>query len=125
MDKKDIKILLREESLTEKQAPHLKHVTATAGNQDTEAKSNDYDKVVKLLNNDIFNHAAIVRQLKGEPWGGSSEATNRSLFRKKLKKMTNDEGGEYAFSEETLSDIQKILMGVSSTINHSLGRQGV
>jgi Na+-transporting NADH:ubiquinone oxidoreductase subunit NqrF len=118
MKKTDIKNLLRERG-----TPHLQHVVKPKSS-DNEAKSNDYDKVVKLLNNDIFNHAAIVRQLKGEPWAGNTEATNRSLFRKKLKKMTNDEGGEYSFDEETLSDIQKILMGVSSTINHSIGRQG-
>jgi len=117
MDKKDIQTLLRE-----RHAPHIKSAVTT---KDSEArsKSNDYDKVVKLLKNDIFNHAAIVRQLKGEPWGGD-EATNRSLFKKKLDKANNDEGGEYSFTPETLSDIQKILMGVSSSISHSIGRQG-
>jgi Na+-transporting NADH:ubiquinone oxidoreductase subunit NqrF len=118
MEKKEIQKLLRE-----RQTPHLQHVVQTKGTDD-EAKDKDYDKVAKLLNNDIFNHAAIVRQLRGEPWAGNTEATNRSLFRKKLKKLNNDEGAEYSFSPETLSDIQKILMGVSSTINHSIGRQG-
>lgn len=118
MDKKDIKKMLQE-----RQSPHIKTAVQTKS-ADEDSKSNDYDKVVKLLNNDIINHAAIVRNLKGEPWAGNTEATNRSLFRKKLKKMSNDEGGEYAFSEETLSDIQKVLMNLSSSINHSLGRQG-
>lgn len=103
--------------------PHMKTAVKTKPAEEV-SQSNDYDKVVKLLNNDIINHAAIVRGLKGEPWVGNTEATNRSLFRKKLKKMSNDEGGEYAFSEETLSDIQKQLMNLSSSINHSLGRQG-
>jgi len=119
MKKTDIKNLLRESGKT----PHLQHVVKPQSPEE-KSKSNDYDKVVKLLNNDIFNHAAIVRQLTGDPWDGSDEATNRSLFRKKLKKMNNDQGGEYSFSPETLSDIQKILMGVSSKISNSLGRQG-
>jgi hypothetical protein len=118
MEKKDIKNLLRESGKT----PHLQHVVSTQDTDD-KAKSNDYDKVVKLLDNDIFNHAAIVRRLKGDTWSGD-EATNRSLFRKKLKKMNNDEGGAYSFTPETLSDIQKILMGAASDINHSIGRQG-
>lgn len=122
MDKKDIRKMLQERnapSIT----PHMKTAVKTKPAEEV-SQSNDYDKVVKLLNNDIINHAAIVRGLKGEPWVGNTEATNRSLFRKKLKKMSNDEGGEYAFSEETLSDIQKQLMNLSSSINHSLGRQG-
>ena len=119
MDKKVIKNLLRESGKT----PHVKSAVKTKSSDDKDT-STDYDKVAKLLENPIFNHAAIVRQLKGEPWAGNDEATNRSLFRKKLNKMNNDEGGQYAFSEETLSDIQKILMSVSSSITHSLGRQG-
>lgn len=118
MDKKEIKSLLRE-----RQSPHIKTAVKTPSG-DNEAKSNDYDKVVKLLDNEIFNHAAIVRQLKGKPWGDNTEATNRSLFRKKLNKEKNDEGSEYQFSEETMSDVQKILMNVSSSITNSLGRQG-
>ena len=38
--------------------------------------------------------------------------------------MNNDQGGSYSFKPETLSDIQKILMGVSSKISNSIGRQG-
>jgi len=76
MDKKDIKVLLRE-----KHAPHLKNV-ATTKQTSGEAEENDYDKLSSLLDNDIINHAAVVRQLKNEPWAGNTEATNRSLFRK-------------------------------------------
>jgi hypothetical protein len=132
VSKQDFKLMARqsnEEVVTEDdilesgKTPHLQHVVKPQDSED-KAKSNDYDKVVKLLSNDIFNHAAIVRQLTGEPWANGDEATNRSLFRKKLKKMNNDQGGEYSFSPETLSDIQKILMGVSSKITNSIGRQG-
>lgn len=117
MDKKDIKNILRERANT----PHVKHVKAV---KNDEADENDYDKITSLLDNDIINHAAVVRQLKNKPWAGNTEATNRSLFRKKLKKLPNDDGGEYTFSEETVSNLQKILMNLSSTINHSIGRKG-
>lgn len=122
MKKDNIQKLLRERTHA-KGTSHLNTAVSAKSNDDA-VSDNEYDKVTKLLNNDIFNHAAIVRQLKGEPWAGNTEATNRSLFRKKLKKMSNDDGGSYAFSEETLSDIQKILMNVSATISHSIGRQG-
>jgi hypothetical protein len=125
MEKNKIIKYLREEiNLDEAgKTPHIQHAIKPKTN-DTISKDIEYDKIVKLLNNEIFNHAAIVRQLKGEPWAGNTEATNRSLFRKKLNKLNNDEGGTYSFSDETVADIQKILMNVSSTISHSIGRQG-
>jgi hypothetical protein len=126
MKKKEIKKFLRENAVELSEAgnePHINHAKKTKSNDDAVADS-EYDKVAKLLGNDIFNHAAIVRQLHGEPWGGNEEATNRSLFRKKLNKLGNDDGGSYSFSEETIGDIQKILMNVSSTITHSIGRKG-
>lgn len=39
----------------------------------------------------------------------SEQATERSLFRKKLNKETNDEGGQYLFSIEELAKIRSIL----------------
>ena len=125
MEKNEIKKFLREGvSLTEAgKTPHVRHAVKPKA-KDAVSTDIEYDKIVKLLSNDIFNHAAIVRQLKGEPWAGNTEATNRSLFRKKLNKMNNDEGGTYAFSDETVADIQRVLMSVSSTISHSIGRQG-
>jgi len=125
MEKNKIKKILREISvgLSEAPNPHIQHAVKPKSN-DEAAKDNDYEKVVKLLDNDLINHAAIVRRMKGEEWSNNSEATNRSKFRKKVKKMQNDEGGTYMFDEDELGQIQKVLMNFSSTINHSLGRQG-
>ena len=118
MEPKEIKKLLREAS----EAKGV--VKADSATTDNAKNSEKYDKMVKLLDNPVFNHAAIVRALPNEPWAGNSEATNRSLFRKKLKRMKNDDGVEYTFSDETLSELQKVLMSVSSVITHSIGRQG-
>lgn len=125
MEKNKIKKILRESTfgLEEKANPHVHHALKT-GPHDDAATDNEYDKVVKLLSNDLINHAAIVRQMKGENWDGNSEASNRSKFRKKLKKMQNDEGGTYLFDEDELGQITKILMNTASTISHSIGRQG-
>ena len=62
--------------------------------------------------------------MKGEEWSDNSEATNRSKFRKKVNRMQNDEGGTYLFNDDELAQVQKILMNFSSTISHSIGRQG-
>lgn len=124
MDKKDIKKILRSGAINE--AGKHPHITGVKGAKttDDEQDENKQDKLAKLLSNDIYNHAAIIRQLHGEPWEGNDEATNRSLFRKQLKREKNDEGGQYEFSDQTIGDVQKILMNTASTINHSLGRQG-
>lgn len=63
-----------------------------------------YRRVQGLLNNDIFNHAAIVERL----WG-TRDGTARSLFRKKVEKETTEDGYEYSFDRQELSDILAIL----------------
>lgn len=125
MKKEIIKNMLRENAsiLNEDgNSPHIQKVTPTK-QKEKESNDGEYDKVVKLLDNDLINHAAIGRRMKGEEWSGS-EATNRSKFRKKLKRLSNDEGSIYKFSDEDLSQIQKILLTLSSTISKTMGRQG-
>jgi len=75
-----------------------------------------YERIHSVLKNDIFNHAAIIRQL----WG-SDDATGRSLFRKKLEreKMQNSDH-VYEFSPEELSKISSILMSTASSVNKAL-----
>lgn len=64
-----------------------------------------YRRVQKRLENDLWNHAAIMRRLN---WEGDDN-TNRSLFEKKLKRADNDAGGEYSFTKEELEKIITIL----------------
>lgn len=119
MKKEVIKNMLRESGVKQHQAPVQKAKSSSEA-----AAENKTDKITKLLGNDIINHAAVVRKMTGEDWTGNSEATNRSKFRKKLNKMTNDEGGMYAFDDDEIGQIEKILMGLSSTITNTIGRQG-
>jgi len=125
MKKTEIKKILRETTfgLEEKTSPHIQQAVKPKSS-DEGGKNNEYEKTVKVLQNDLVNHAAIVRRMKGPQWTDNSEATNRSKFRKKVKRMQNDEGGTYLFDEDELGQINTILMNFSSTINHSLGRQG-
>jgi len=126
MKKFEIKKILRESTIGLEETgktPHIQKAIKTK-KDDESAKDSDYDTVVQLLGNDIINHAAIVRRMKGDGWGTNDEATNRSKFRKKVKKMSNDEGGTYLFDEDELTQVQKILMNIASTISHSIGREG-
>lgn len=66
--------------------------------------SSKYKKVQELLSNDLFNNSAVIEKL----WG-SKDATNRSLFRKKLHRLKNDSGSEYEFSEQELDKIISIV----------------
>lgn len=126
MKKREIKDILRENVIGLEEAGHAPHVKGAVRAKDSEttSKENLDDKVTKLLSNDIINHAAVVRKMTGEEWVGNSEATNRSKFRKKLNRMTNDDGGTYTFDEDEVGQIEKILMGLSSTISNTIGRQG-
>lgn len=120
MDKDKIKKILRESGVKPHHSPVQKPKTSAEA-----AAENKSDKITKLLlGNDIINHAAVVRKMTGEEWTGNSEATNRSKFRKKLNKMVNDEGGTYTFDDDEIGQIEKILMGLSSTITNTIGRQG-
>lgn len=76
-----------------------------------------YKRVQGLLNNDLFNHAAIVERLWGE-----KDATNRSLFRKKLNKEVADDGTVYKFERDELSDILSILSTAASEVRTATGK---
>jgi len=85
--------------------------------QEKKGTTGQYERVRSLLSNNIFNHAGVIEQL----WG-SKDATKRSLFRKKLNRMKNDEGGTYEFSEEEISKIISIMMDTSRQISTSLSK---
>lgn len=75
-----------------------------------------HERVAGLLKNDVFNHAGVIRRL----WG-DSEASNRSLFKKKLERQLNDNGNPYEFDDEELSKIVNILMDTSKQVTSTFG----
>jgi len=112
---KEIISRLLKEKLTTK-AP----LETKKGPNDEKSGESKYQKIKTLLDNDIFNHAAIMRQLG---WGGK-DSTNRSLFRKKLYREPNDGGSEHEFDDDDLSKITDILMNTSLLIKKNVGRSG-
>lgn len=111
------------QGLSELRAGHKAHPSASApapqAATDADGVGSNYDKIAALLNNPIVNTAAICELVLGD-----KEATNRSLFRKKLNREANDSGSTYSFDEDELLKIQNALMNFSTTIRKSIGRQG-
>tara|TARA_B100000953_G_C17688437_1_gene314657 strand:- start:50 stop:418 length:369 start_codon:yes stop_codon:yes gene_type:complete len=87
----------------------------TKDSSDLKAK---HARVEGLLQNNVFNHAGVIERL----WG-DSEASNRSLFRKKLERELNDNGVPYEFDDEELSKIVNILMDTSKQITKTLSKK--
>lgn len=111
--KEFIKSCLLEAIGKEKKKKETKEPVKDSGSQ--------YQKIQALLSNDIFNHSEIIRKL----WGDTEDdATNRSLFRKKLNREVNDNGSPYQFDDSELTKIATILMNTSSEIRKTVGRQG-
>lgn len=77
----------------------------------------EQDRIYRILSNNLFNHAEVAKLL----WG-KNEATERSLFRKKLNKMSNDSGGTYSFDPEEITKISSILMNASNQVRKELGK---
>ncbi len=92
----------------------------TKASEEKKSNPSGYEKIKSLLSDDLINHAEVMRQLK---WGGD-EATNRSLFRKKLNMEPNDSGGHYMFDDEDVQKISDILMRMSSQIRKTIGHNG-
>ena len=73
----------------------------------------EYTRIQNILQNDLFNHSAIIRRLGGE-W--EDTAAKRSLFRKKLHKLENDNGSIYHFTPEEIQKITTILTSAANEI---------
>ncbi len=108
----DIKRMLLEASEDENENPY------DNTEKTKEKETPGLDKVKTLLKKDIFNHSSVIRKL----WG-DSEATNRSLFRKKLESFKDDDGTEYVFTPEEVEKINSILQNVASDISHKLSSE--
>jgi len=111
MDKDLIKKLLREfveDTLDEakrKNARKKKAKKKTKKKIDTVDK--DYASLQnKLLDSPILTQAGV---MQAAGLGNANDASDRSLFSKKVRKAKNDDGGIYKFNDEELGDISKVV----------------
>jgi hypothetical protein len=100
MDKHIIKSILREfvEAKSINEAKKKKTVDKT---------DKDYASLQnKLIDSEILTQAGV---MQAAGLGDADNATDRSLFSKKLRKSKNDDGGMYKFNNSEISDISKVV----------------
>jgi hypothetical protein len=107
MDKDLIKKLLRE---------FVENTLDEAKRKNTKRKKNkkkianidkDYASLQnKLLDSPILTQAGV---MQAAGLGNANDASDRSLFSKKVRKAKNDDGGIYKFNDEELGDISKVV----------------
>lgn len=118
--KNEIQKILREQiGILEKSKVATEKPEKKSEDDDKAPEMSKYEGIQALLGNEMFNHAEIAKSL----WG-DKEATNRSLFRKKLNRELNDNGVPYEFDDEELSKIGATLRDTSKQINKTVGRKG-
>ncbi len=103
MEKTEIKKILRENlmgKLTEtepKETPEKEH----GGTYEQ-----DYSSIQRKLDGTILKASQVMGAANlGDP----KNASDRSLFSKKLRKDTNNEGGQYLFNDDEIAKIIKII----------------
>jgi hypothetical protein len=107
MEKNIIKAILRES------------LNVTEGEDKKTGKKNkntekDYAEIQRKLDDTIIKASGV---MAAAGLGDPDNATDRSLFSKKLRREKNDEGGQYQFSDEELGKIMKVINNVPSYLN--------
>lgn len=99
MEKNKIKALLREN--------FLGSIKEEEGQKKNNAKyEKDYASVQSKLKGTMLKQSQV---MSAAGLGNPDDATDRSLFSKKVRKDVNDEGGQYLFSNDELASVIKVL----------------
>ena len=103
MEKNKIKALLRENFVV----PIQEEETKEPSEKKTNAKyEKDYASVQNKLNGTMLKQRQV---MAAAGMGNPDDATARSLFSKKVRKDTNDEGGQYLFDDKELASVIKVI----------------
>ena len=74
----------------------------------------DYTELQTKLTDTLLKQSQV---MAAAGLGDPTNASDRSLFSKKLRKDTNDDGGQYLFSNEDLAKLLRVVGNPSSYIN--------
>lgn len=74
----------------------------------------DYSEIQRKLDGTMLKASQV---MSAAGLGDPNNATDRSLFSKKLRKETNTEGGKYLFDEKELSAVMRVLNNPSSYLS--------
>lgn len=111
MKKNTIKEKLRESLLST-----LKETEPKTGS-DKKTNNNydkDYSEVQTKLQNTMLKQSQV---MAAAGLGDPNDATDRSLFSKKVRKDKNDEGGQYMFNNDELASIIKVINNPAAYLN--------
>ncbi len=102
MEKSIIKTKLRENLMGE--------LTETEPKATPKKDNSNYEKSYAEIQRKLDGTLLKASQVMGAAQLGDPEdATDRSLFSKKLRKDTNDQGGQYLFNDDELAKIIKVI----------------
>lgn len=71
----------------------------------------DYQEVQRKLDGTILKMSSV---MQAAGLGSKDDATARSLFRKKVFREKNDEGGTYQFNDDELASVVKVINNPSA-----------
>jgi hypothetical protein len=117
MEKNIIKAILRESlNVTEGEDKKTgkKNKNTEKDNTENDNTENDYGEIQRKLDDTLLKASGA---MEAAGLGKRKNATDRSLFSKKLRREKNDKGGQYQFSDEELGKIMKVLNNVPSYLN--------
>lgn len=111
MKKTRIKEILRENLMSKLTETEPK----SAGSSNDNANyDKDYSEVQSKLTSTMLKQSQV---MAAAGLGDPNDATDRSLFSKKVRKDTNDEGGQYLFDDNELASVIKVLNNPAAYIN--------
>jgi hypothetical protein len=103
MEKNRIKAILREAF----NVPMKEAAPAEGeGKADNAKYEKDYNFVMQKLDGTLLKANQV---MAAAGLGNPKDATDRSLFSKKLRKEKNDEGGQYLFNDDDLAKIINVI----------------
>ncbi len=105
MKKKDIKARLRESIMGQMREAEPKQ-TQEPSKKDEKSYDKEYVEVQNKLSGTMLKQSQV---MAAAGLGDPKDATDRSLFSKKVRKDKNDQGGTYMFDEKELASVVKVL----------------
>lgn len=117
-NKSIIKSLLRENLFpvqeTEKEMPPATTDKKKANDEHSSSFETNYSELERKLDGTLLKANQV---MAAAGLGNPNDATDRSLFSKKIRREKNDEGGLYMFSAEDLDRIIKVINNPTAYLN--------
>ena len=115
MEKNRIKEILRESLLSQiKETEPKTEPKEAPAKKDNKNYDKDYSEVQTKLQNTMLKQSQV---MAAAGLGNPNDATDRSLFSKKVRKDKNDQGGQYLFDDRELASVIKVLNNPAAYLN--------